>query len=70
MSTMFLEEEELAKLTGYKFKSKQIEWLRAQAIPFRVSATGHPVVTRGAIEGRKEEPALPERWAPRVVGAH
>ena len=70
MSTLFLEDDELAKLTGYKFKSKQIEWLKAAAIPFRVNATGHPVVTRGAIEGRKEEPAQPQRWAPRVVGAH
>jgi len=70
MSPMFLEDDELAKLTGYKFKSKQIEWLRAAAIPFRVNATGHPVVTRGAIEGRKEEPAQPQRWVPRVIGAH
>lgn len=70
MSAMFLEDEELAKLTGYKFKSKQIEWLRAEAIPFRVSATGHPVVTRGAIEGRKEEPAKTERWVPRFAGVH
>jgi hypothetical protein len=69
MSTLFLEDDELAKLTGYKIKSKQIEWLKAAAIPFRVSATGHPVVTRGAIEGRKEEPAKPPRWVPSVVGA-
>ena len=70
MNRLFLEDDELAQLTGYKFKSKQIEWLRAAAIPFRVSATGHPVVTRGAIEGRKDEPAPPQRWEPRVVGAH
>lgn len=70
MTSMFLEDDELAKLTGYKFKSKQIEWLRAEAIPFRVSATGHPVVTRDAIEGRKEPPAPPERWVPKFAGVH
>ncbi len=69
MTPLFLTESELATLTGRKLKSRQIEWLRAAAIPFRVSATGHPVVTRGAIEGRKDEAAAPQRWTPRVVGA-
>lgn len=70
MSDMFLDGAELQRLTARRFKSKQIEWLRKEGIPFRVSATGHPVVTRGAIEGRKEEPAQPQRWTPRVLGAH
>lgn len=69
MSALFLTEEELATLTGRRLKSRQIEWLRGTGIPFRVNATGHPVVTRGVIEGRKEEPAAPQRWAPRVVEA-
>lgn len=68
MSTFFLNDLELAQLTGRKHKSRQIEWLRANAVPFRTSATGHPVVTRSAIEGRKEE-APAQRWVPRVVGA-
>ncbi|KAB2902834.1 MAG: DUF4224 domain-containing protein [Burkholderiaceae bacterium] len=72
MSTLFLNDEELATLTGRRLKSRQIEWLRATGIPFRVNATGHPVVTRGAIEGRKEEStaAQHQRWVPRVFGAH
>lgn len=71
MATLFLDDIELAKLTGRKLKSLQIEWLRTEGIPFRVNATGHPVVTRAAVEGRKPEPeTLPkETWAPRVVGA-
>lgn len=71
MSDLFLNDEELATLTGRRHKSRQIEWLRTTGIPFRVNATGHPVVTRGVIEGRKDEPAaVQQRWVPRVVGAH
>ena len=73
MSTLFLNESELAKLTGRKYKSRQIEWLRTSGIPFRVNARGHAIVTRGAVEGRKAEPEPTNeqapRWTPRVVGA-
>lgn len=70
MSALFLNESELAELTGRKYKSRQIEWLRASGIPFRVNARGHAVVTRGAIEGRKPEPEpdTQKSWKPRVVG--
>lgn len=51
MLPLFLTDQELARLTGYKIKSRQIAWLRSQGNPFRVSGTGHPVVTRVAIEG-------------------
>lgn len=68
---LFLDDAELVQLTARRFKSKQIEWLRAAGIPFRVSATGHPVVTRAAIEGRTPEPETKRTgWTPRVVGAH
>jgi hypothetical protein len=70
MSPLFLNAEELATLTGRKLKSLQIDWLRCNGIPFRMNATGHPVVTRSVIEGRKEEPAAStQRWTPRVAGA-
>lgn len=49
----FLNDSELAKLTGFKIKSKQIVRLRAQGIAFRVNASGHPVVTRAAAEGHR-----------------
>ncbi len=68
---LFLDDEELAQLTARRMKSKQVEWLRTAGIPFRVSATGHPVVTRAAIEGRTPEPETRRgTWTPRVVGAH
>ncbi len=73
MNDLFLSEADLVRLTGRSRKTKQIEWLKAEAIPFRRSATGHPVVTRAAIEGRTEpaaHDAQPVRaWVPRVVGA-
>jgi len=67
----FLEDIELCKLTGRKMKSKQIEWLRAQGLPFFVSATGHPVVAWAAVDLRTK-PAANETtgrgWTPRVIG--
>jgi hypothetical protein len=73
-STLFLDEAELAQLTGRKLKSRQIEWLRQNGIAFRVNATGHPVVTGAAVEGRELAAAAPaaepaRRWTPKVIGA-
>lgn len=72
MSNLFLNQEELNVLTGRKHKSRQIELLRSMGVPFRINATGHPVVTRGVVEGRKEEApkAAEPRWKPRVVGVN
>jgi hypothetical protein len=69
---LFLDDAELRRLTGRAFKSAQIRWLRQNKLPFRVSATGHPVVTRVAVEGIRD-PAptaipAPRPWTPRVVG--
>lgn len=74
MSALFLSDEEMVALTGFARKSKQIGWLKAEGIPFRIAATGHPVVTRVAIEGRSQEApmapqqAQPVRWTPRLIG--
>lgn len=68
MSTGFLDDDDLIRLTGRKLKSRQIGWLRAEGIPFRVNATGHPVVTWAAVEGRKEEAKpQPQGWTPKVI---
>ena len=64
--SMFLDNDELVQLTGKRTKSKQIEALRRMAVPFRVNATGHPVVTRTAVEGGKDEPVR-QTWTPRVL---
>lgn len=62
----FLDNDELKTLTGRKSKSHQIDALRRIGIPFYVNATGHPVVTRAAVEGRKDEP-VKAAWMPRVL---
>jgi hypothetical protein len=68
---LFLDDTELAVLTGRKLKSRQVEWLRQNGVAFRVNATGHPVVTRAAVEGRADdEKSAPARgWTPKVIGA-
>lgn len=62
---MFLTADDLAELTGRKIKSKQIEVLRRMGLPFHVNASGKPVVTAAAVEGRKAPPAPPVWEMPR-----
>lgn len=70
--SLFLSDDDLVQLTGRRMKSLQIQWLRDAGIPFRVNATGHPVVTRAAVEGAQvqAQPAPQEKaqgWQPRVI---
>jgi len=68
MSALFLEPDEIAQLTGRRIKSLQIVWLRQQGIPFRINATGHPVVTRSAIDTAGAAPNYTRTgWTPRVI---
>lgn len=71
MTSGFLSDEDLHRLTGRRQKTRQIEWLRGAGVPFRVSATGHPVVTWAAVEGRHEQqqPQPARGWTSRVIGA-
>lgn len=69
MST-FLDQAEIATLTGRKFKSRQIDTLRRMAIPFFENATGHPVVARAAIHGAGQaEVEQKKAWVPKVLRA-
>lgn len=61
---MFLDDDELVRLTGYKQKKKQISQLRAMGIPFRVNAGGLPIVTRSAVEGGKQKEKSTTTWEP------
>jgi len=54
MSDLFLTNEELNDLTGYRIKSKHIQYLREIGLPFFISASGHPRVARVHITGHKE----------------
>lgn len=67
---MFLDDESMVALTGFKWKAKQIVELRRQGIPFRVNAAGKPVVTWSAVEGGKRaEVAQPKKWSPSWAGS-
>lgn len=61
---MFLDDEELFVLTGYRWHSKQVAELRRQGVPFRVNAAGRPAVAKAAIEGSKQAPDQPKKWVP------
>ena len=52
---MFLTDEEVADLTGYKQASKQVAMLRRQGVPFHVNAAGHPKVARAILEGARQQ---------------
>jgi hypothetical protein len=61
---MFLTAAELATLTGYRQKGRQLARLRQMGIPFWTNAAGQPVVARAAIEGRKAPARQSQEWAP------
>lgn len=61
---MFLTDEQLVKLTDRRQKSQQIAQLRKMSIPFFVNASGHPVVTLSAVEGKKKERPSSKTWSP------
>lgn len=61
---MFLSDEDLHLLTGYRRKSRQITQLKKMGLPFFVNASGHPVVTESATEGRKSQMEV-YQWEPK-----
>jgi len=65
--SIFLDDDEIAKLTGRKIKSLQIETLRKQGVPFRINATGHPVVARSAIDKPLPVDDAKPAWTPNVL---
>lgn len=66
--SIFLEPPDIAELTGYRLKSAQIEQLRFMGIPFYINASGRPVVTKSAVEGRKEDAPVKPKWQPNGIG--
>jgi hypothetical protein len=55
------------KLSKYEL---QVRHLRTTGIPFFVNARGRPIVTRAAIEGRRETPEPKQGWQPRLAGTN
>lgn len=66
---MFLTAAELAILTGYRQKGRQLARLRQMGIPFWTNAAGQPVVARAAIEGRKAPARPTQDWVPAWAGS-
>lgn len=65
--SIFLEPDDVAILTGRKFKSDQVEQLRVMGIPFYVNAQGRPVVTKSALESFDKGQPVVKKWQPNVV---
>ncbi|NMG70329.1 DUF4224 domain-containing protein [Parazoarcus communis] len=67
-SDLFLDDEELVRLTGRRRKSAQLRALRAMRIAHLENAAGEPVVPRSAIDGnRRDAHAKPAEWSPAVL---
>ena len=63
--TLFLTDQELVELTGYRHVSKQVAHLKAQRIPFHTNRAGHPRVARAVFEGGKvAAPKTTPSWSP------
>lgn len=51
--SIFVGDEDMVKLTGYRTPRKQVEQLRIMGVPFRINGFGRPMVALVAIEGGK-----------------
>jgi len=65
-SDTFLSRAEVADLTGYRQRGKQIDWLRRAGWPFAVGADDHPRVLRDELVRRLSAPDAPSQPAPRL----
>ncbi len=66
--SIFLDDNDVAKLAGTKLKSRQIDSLRRMGILFYVNAAGRPVVPKSAVESKSviTQP-LDQPWVPNVL---
>ncbi len=62
---MFLTEEEVAELTGYKRARDQVRWLERERFGFVIDGSGRPKVLRevvlarlGSVSSKRKEPQL------------
>ena len=51
--SIFVDDDDMAKLTGFQTPRKQIEQLRLMGVPFRINGLGRPMVALAAIVGGK-----------------
>lgn len=69
MTSAFLTDEDIRRLTGFAHKAKQVTQLRRMGVPFFVNASGQPVVACSAVQGgaKAAEAKVPQPWVPRVL---
>jgi hypothetical protein len=66
--SLFLDDEELAKLTGFSRKARQVQQLRIMGIPFYVNGAGRAVVARSVVDGsRYEARKTAGSWSPAAL---
>lgn len=65
---MFLNDQDLFRLTGYRQKAKQIAHLKASKIPFHVDRYGRPRVACSVVEGRGKAAKPADTWSPSWAG--
>lgn len=69
--SVFLEQSDVAILTGKKLKSQQVAFLRSKGILFYVNAAGHPVVPKDAVLGlNKPIDQQNKPWVPAMKANH
>lgn len=66
--SIFLDDDDVARLAGTKIKSRQIAQLRVMGILFYVNAAGRPVVPKSAVELKSDtSQTLDQPWVPNVL---
>lgn len=67
--SIFVDDEDMVKLTGFRSRSRQIQQLRSMGVPFRINGAGNPMVAVSAIEGGRSAttPAPAQRIIPNVL---
>ncbi len=63
--SIFLEKEDVERLTGCKRKAQQCTQLRVMNIPFFVNACGEPIVSIAYINGSVKKPEK-QSWQPNL----
>lgn len=55
LSDLFLTSTEVTDLTGYKYASKQIDWLKNNQYIFEINSSGKPKILRSHLISRLSE---------------
>lgn len=67
--SIFLDHEDVKRLTGFARKNHQIAQLRKMGLPFHVNGRGAPIVARSILEGGSvaSAPTGTKEWVPDVL---